>query len=105
MSALPPKADIGTQSWNVRFVPKADISAQRGCCLHANSSAITFSQYVMAVTENLTPRWQTNRMKARANPKFREMAMEKNLIPAAIILLATVWFALDAGVAVLTLLS
>src|SRR6516164_6409552 len=23
MSALPPKADIGTQSWNVRFVPKA----------------------------------------------------------------------------------
>ena len=21
MSALPPKADIGTQSWNVRFVP------------------------------------------------------------------------------------
>jgi hypothetical protein len=27
MSALPPKADIGTQSWNVRFVPKADIQA------------------------------------------------------------------------------
>ena len=25
MSALPPKADIGTQSQNVRFVPKADI--------------------------------------------------------------------------------
>src|SRR6516164_8914445 len=25
MSALPPKAEIGTQSWNVRFVPKADI--------------------------------------------------------------------------------
>ena len=25
MSALPPIADIGTQSWNVRFVPKADI--------------------------------------------------------------------------------
>src|SRR6516162_22971 len=25
MSALPPKADIGTQSWNVRFVPTADI--------------------------------------------------------------------------------
>src|SRR6516165_9636849 len=24
MSALPPKADIGTQSWNVRFVPIAD---------------------------------------------------------------------------------
>src|SRR5262249_62262818 len=28
MSALPPKADIGTQSWNVRFVPKADISSE-----------------------------------------------------------------------------
>jgi hypothetical protein len=28
MSALPPKADIGTQSWNVRFVPKADIAEQ-----------------------------------------------------------------------------
>jgi len=25
MSALPPKADIGTQSHDVRFVPKADI--------------------------------------------------------------------------------
>ena len=25
MSALPPKADIGTRSWDVRFVPKADI--------------------------------------------------------------------------------
>ena len=25
MSALPPKADIGTRLWNVRFVPKADI--------------------------------------------------------------------------------
>src|SRR6516225_1247807 len=25
MSALPPKADIGTQPWNVRFVPEADI--------------------------------------------------------------------------------
>jgi hypothetical protein len=25
MSALPPKADIGTYSWDVCFVPKADI--------------------------------------------------------------------------------
>ena len=25
MSALPPKADIGTRSRNVRYVPKADI--------------------------------------------------------------------------------
>jgi hypothetical protein len=26
MSALPPKADIAKRSWDVRFVPKADIS-------------------------------------------------------------------------------
>jgi len=25
MSALPLKADIGTQSWHVRFVPEADV--------------------------------------------------------------------------------
>ena len=30
MSALPPKADIGTQSRNVRFVPKADIGRPFG---------------------------------------------------------------------------
>jgi hypothetical protein len=29
MSALPPKADIGTQSRDVRFVPKADISTAK----------------------------------------------------------------------------
>jgi hypothetical protein len=29
MSALPPKADIGTQARNVRYVPKADISGGR----------------------------------------------------------------------------
>jgi hypothetical protein len=27
MSALPPKADIDGARWNVRFVPKADITA------------------------------------------------------------------------------
>jgi len=27
MSALPPKADVGTQPRDVRFVPKADIRA------------------------------------------------------------------------------
>src|SRR3974390_3312421 len=31
MSALPPKADIGTQSRNVRFVPKADIRNRFHC--------------------------------------------------------------------------
>src|SRR5262249_36952771 len=33
MSALPPKADIGTQSANVRFVPKADICGAANCSL------------------------------------------------------------------------
>ena len=32
MSALPPIADIGTQSWNVRFVPK-DICGAANCTL------------------------------------------------------------------------
>jgi len=38
MSALPPKADIGTQLRNVRFVPKADIlrRSNRGSCYCKN---------------------------------------------------------------------
>ena len=35
MSALPPKADIGTQLWNVCFVPIADI-------LHCGGKAVAF---------------------------------------------------------------
>ena len=31
MSALPPKADIGTQLRDVRFVPKADIAVHAKC--------------------------------------------------------------------------
>ena len=38
MSALPPKADIGTQSRNVRFVPKAD-----SCTAAKNYCSITLS--------------------------------------------------------------
>jgi len=33
MSALPPKADIGTQSWNVCFVPLADIVPRSLLCV------------------------------------------------------------------------
>jgi hypothetical protein len=33
MSALPPKADIGTQPRNVCFVPKADIGTNSVCQL------------------------------------------------------------------------
>ena len=36
---------------------------------------------------------------------FREMAMKKNLILAALILLATLWFALDAGVEAMILFT
>jgi hypothetical protein len=45
MSALPPKADIGTQSWNVRFVPKVDI------CTAANSlqSRIGADEFSVAI--------------------------------------------------------
>jgi hypothetical protein len=43
MSALPPKADIGTQSWNVRFVPK------RTLC----SAAVEPAPGALAVTGNV----------------------------------------------------
>src|SRR5262249_54219901 len=36
MSALPPKADIGTQPRNVRFVPKADIANDRRTLIAAH---------------------------------------------------------------------
>ena len=38
MSALPPKADIGTQSWNVRFVPKADTPRARETVAHFSTA-------------------------------------------------------------------
>ena len=41
MSALPPKADIGTQAWNVRFVPEADI-------LHCGGKLTLFDHLVGA---------------------------------------------------------
>jgi hypothetical protein len=43
MSALPPKADIETQSRDVRFVPKADISQPPAdCCFPALAFALGF---------------------------------------------------------------
>src|SRR6516165_4982902 len=48
MSALPPKADIGTQSRNVRFVPKADQ-------VHRNKIAsYSITSSVSAMTEEGT---------------------------------------------------
>jgi hypothetical protein len=37
MSALPPKADIETQSRDVRFVPKADMTSRVECIFRQNS--------------------------------------------------------------------
>jgi hypothetical protein len=50
MSALPPKADIGTQSPDVRFVPKADIPR----CSEDRHYSITQSapRRLMVVTPN-----------------------------------------------------
>src|SRR5262249_27665859 len=39
MSALPPKADIGTQSWNVRFVPTADMARPTQCTTYSITSS------------------------------------------------------------------
>jgi hypothetical protein len=52
MSALPPKADIGTQSWNVCFVPKADMEVHSstssaialGCSDYASASTMRMSR-------------------------------------------------------------
>jgi hypothetical protein len=44
MSALPPKAGIGTQSWNVRSVPKADIA-------QCSKKALSFNPLIGAVEQ------------------------------------------------------
>ena len=63
MSALPPIADIGTQSGNVRFVPKADI------CASQNSNP--------KVNKNLDPpgRWRVTCFSLRER---RERAKRKD---------------------------
>ena len=40
MSALPPKADIGTQSRNVRYVPIADIGLRHQMCERGSHDAL-----------------------------------------------------------------
>jgi hypothetical protein len=76
-------------------------------CADIISSAITFPrgklQIVTAITETPYHFWQI--VVAWANPKIREMAMKNNLILATVILLATLWVALDAGITALTLFS
>ena len=53
MSALPPKADIGTQSRNVRFVPLTDI---RG-----SASSFTDRSYINRVARDGQVRWNSVR--------------------------------------------
>jgi len=50
MSALPPKADIGTQSWNVRFVAR---EASLALARLAQPEAPKKLQNVMAITDVL----------------------------------------------------
>jgi hypothetical protein len=53
MSALPPKADIGTESWNVRFVPKADILRRSKMMPYSiTSSAIESKPEGVSITES-----------------------------------------------------
>ena len=49
MSALPPKADIGTQPRNVRFVPKADIKAKRCASAAADTGALVQAPDIIAI--------------------------------------------------------
>jgi hypothetical protein len=48
MSALPPKADIAERNWDVRFVPKADVSR---CSKNPLSKASLFDHLVGAAEE------------------------------------------------------
>ena len=51
MSALPPRADIGTQLLNVRFVPKADICTAAN--LDQNSARTLCLDYCGRISTNL----------------------------------------------------
>jgi hypothetical protein len=65
----------------------------------------------MAVTAVPKRFWQINEHQSgRFGPEYgsemiQEMAMKKNWILGAVTLLATLWFALDAGLAAMSLLG
>jgi hypothetical protein len=46
MSAIPPKADIGTQSRHVRFVPKADILTAGCAGLDSNFAFVAVDRVI-----------------------------------------------------------
>jgi hypothetical protein len=63
MSALPPKADIGTQSRDVRFVPKADI-------LRCSKELAIRSHFVGANRQSLEV-WRGRTLASRNNCTFQ----------------------------------
>jgi hypothetical protein len=72
MSALPPKADIGTEPRNVRFVPKADIlrcSKERRYSItsSANAKKFTVSRGFCGTTAGVCA-WVAKRRGHFANP-------------------------------------
>ena len=63
MSALPPKADIGTQPHNVRFVPKADVSR----------CSIRYTKPAYSITSSARPRMVNGTLTPSALAAFRLM--------------------------------
>ena len=57
MSALPPKADIGTQLHDVRYVPEADIRSHSLCVLQ-RSTAKTLGYKSPSVADWPSPRME-----------------------------------------------
>src|SRR5262249_31090902 len=61
MSALPPKADIGRVSWNVCFVPKADIRGSVdyviGTCMQCRRNGYLQSLCGIEINHQLKCRW------------------------------------------------
>jgi len=60
MSALPPIADIGTQSRNVRFVPKADITGKR-----EPPVGMVFPTYLLLPARSCSTAWSSVKLPGR----------------------------------------
>ena len=60
MSALPPKADIGTHSCDVRFVPKADITGKR-----EPPVGMVFPTYLLLPARSCSTAWSSVKLPGR----------------------------------------
>src|SRR5215472_1957233 len=87
MSALPPKADIGTQSWNVRFVPKAD------SCTAANRVGSTGQIWPRGCSLRWTERFSRHRLSHGPKldriwvfhfPSFRVITYSDSYVPITV---------------------